>query len=187
MDGGLLAGLSKSIIDIHRLAVILYRRLSLLSLILRLGRSLDDAHLDHLSGVSLLLSLGGLDSSSFLLLLELLFTDLLLLHLVDRLNKNGLVLVKITLSSNVEVMVDVLGDLLSFSILLEESSKNSLASHPDKLSRHTCVSSTLSLTSAVVSALPFGLFHSLDTGSGVHVNLSLHDETITEEFSNVLS
>ena len=137
--------------------------------------------------VSLLLSLGGLNSSGFLLGLEFLFSDLLLLHLVDGLNEDRLVLVEITLGSNVEVMIDILGDFLSFSILLEESSENSLASHPEELSRHTGVSSTLSLTSTGMSALPFSLVHLLDASSGVHVNLSLHDETITVELSNVLS
>ena len=136
--------------------------------------------------VSLFLSLGSLDSSGFLLLFELLFTDLLLLHLVDRLDKNGLVLVEVTLGANIEVMVDILGDLLSLSILLEKSSKDSLTPHPEDLNRHTGVSFTLSLTEAVVSTLPFGLMHSLDAGSRVDVNLSLHDETITLEFSNVL-
>ena len=137
--------------------------------------------------VSLFLSLGSLDSSSFLLLFELLFTDLLLLHLVDSFDKNGLVLVEVTLGSNIEVMIDILGNFLSLSVLPEKSSKDSLTSHPEDFDGHTSVLLSFSLTKAVMSTLSLGLMHSLDAGSRVHVNLSLHDETITEELSNVLS
>ena len=137
--------------------------------------------------VSLLLSFGGLDSSGFLLLFELLFTDLLLLHLVDGLDKNGLVLVEVTLGANVEVMIDILGDLLSLSVFSEESSKNSLTSHPEDLGRHTGGLLTLPFTHTGVSSLSLGLMHSLDAGSRVHMNLSLHDKTISVEFLDVLS
>ena len=98
-----------------------------------LGFVLHKTHLDGLSGVSLLLLLGSLDSSGLSLLGENLLSDLLLLGLVDGLNKNGLVLELVTLGGEVEVMVDILGDLLGLSVLLEESSKNSLSSHPEHL------------------------------------------------------
>lgn len=185
MDGGL--SNSKSVIDTHRHASTEVRSNLSISLSLGLRSLFDDTHLDHLSVVSLLLSLGGLDSSGLLLLLELLFADLLLLHLVDGLNENGLVLVEVTLGANIEVMVDILGDFLSLSVLLEKSSEDSLTSHPEDLDRHTGVLLTLSLTEAVVSALPLGLMHSLDAGSRVHVDVSLQDKTITSELSNVLS
>jgi hypothetical protein len=136
--------------------------------------------------VSLLLSFGGLDSSGFLLFLELLFTDLLLLHLVDRFNKNGLILIEVTLGADVEVMIDILGDLLSLSILLEKSSEYSLTSHPDDFLRHTGAGSTLSLTETVVSTLPLCLSHSSNAGSRVDMHLSLHDKTISVKLSNVL-
>lgn len=102
--------------------------------------------------VSLLLLLGSLDSSSLSLLLELILSDLLVLHLVDSLNENGLVLELVTLRGKIEVMIDILGDFLSLSILLEESSENSLSSHPEDLGRHSCVSGTLSLTETSVSS-----------------------------------
>jgi hypothetical protein len=80
---------------------------------------------------------------------------------VDGLNENGLVLEEITLGSKIEVMVDILGDLLGFSILLEKSSQDSLSSHPENLGRHTGISSSLSLSGTGVSTLPLGLMHSL--------------------------
>ena len=121
------------------------------SVLILLWLGLDDTHGNSLSGISLLLLLSGLNSSCFSLLLELGFSDLLLLHLVDGLNKNGLVLELITLGSEIEVMVDISRDLLGFSVLLEKSSEDSLSSHVKDLNGHSCVSGTLSLTETGVS------------------------------------
>ena len=57
----------------------------------------DDTHSDSLSVVSLGFLLSGLDLSGFSLFFELLFSDLLLLHLVDGFNQDVLVLEEITL------------------------------------------------------------------------------------------
>lgn len=152
-----------------------------------LGGLLDDTHLDGLSVVSLCLLLLSLFSSGLSLSLKLLFTDLLLLHLVDGLNENGLVLEEITLGSKIEVMVDILGDLLGFSIFTEKSTKDSLAAHPKDLDGHTGVLGTLSLTETVVSSLSLGLVNSLATGARVHVNGSLNNESITIQLADVLS
>jgi hypothetical protein len=122
------------------------------SLLLGLWCLLDDTHGNSLSVVSLGFLVSGLDSSGLSLLLELGLSNLLLLHLVDGFNQDGLVLVLVTLGTEIEVMVDILGDLLGFSILLEESSKNSLSSHPEDLGWHSGVSGTLSLTETVVSS-----------------------------------
>ena len=48
-------------------------------------------------------------------------------------------------------MIDILADFLSFSVLLEKSSEDSLSSHPQDLGGHSCVSGTSSLTSALMS------------------------------------
>ena len=113
---------------------------------------LDDTHGDSLSVVSLGLSLSSLDSSSLSLLLKLGLSDFLLLHLVDGLDQHRLVLELVTLRAEIEVMVDILGDLLGLSVLLEESSEDSLSSHPNNLRWHSGVSGTLSLTEASVSS-----------------------------------
>ena len=148
---------------------------------------LDDTHLDILSVLSLLLALGSLLLSSFSLFLELGLADLLLLHLVDGLDKNGLVLVEVTLGGQVEVMEDVLGDFLSLTVLFQKSSEDSLSSHPKDLGWHTGIGGTLSLTVALVATLSLGLMHSLASRAGVHLDLTSHDETILNKFADVLA
>jgi len=128
-----------------------------------LGCFLDDSHGDSLSVVSLLLLGCGLDLSGVFLLSELSLSDLLLLHLVDGFDEDRLVLELVTLGSEVEMMVDIRVDLLCFSILSEESSKNSLSTHPEDLGWHSGVSGSLSLSSSVVSALSLGLVNSTDS------------------------
>ena len=80
--------------------------------------------------VSLGFLLGGLDLSGFSLFLELSFSDLFLLHLVDGFNQDSLVLELVTLGGKVEMMIDVSVDLLGLSIFLEKSSEDSLSTHP---------------------------------------------------------
>ena len=128
--------------------------------------------------VSLFFLLGGLDSSGLTLLSQFLLSLLFCLHLVDCLDQNSLVLKLVTLGCKVEVMVNVLGDLLSLSVLFEKSSENSLSSHPENLGWHSCVSGTLSLTNTSVSSLSLGFVHSLATRARVHMDGSLDDETI---------
>ena len=112
----------------------------------------NDTHSDLLSMVSLALLLSSLDLSSLSLFFEELFSDLLLFHLVDGLDQYVLVLEEVTLGSEVEVMVDILGDLLGLSVLSQKSSKDSLSSHPENLAWHSGVGGTLSLTIAGVSS-----------------------------------
>ena len=112
----------------------------------------NDTHSDLLSMVSLALLLSSLDLSSLSLFFEELFSDLLLLHLVDGLDQHVLVLEEVTLGGEVEVMVDILGDLLGLSVLSQKSSKDSLSSHPENLAWHSGVGGTLSLTIAGVSS-----------------------------------
>ena len=125
------------------------------SVLLGLWGLLNDTHGNSLSVVSLGFLLSSLESSGLSLLLELGLSDLLLLHLVDGLNEHRFVLELVTLGTEVEVMVDILGDLLGLSVLLEKSSEDSLSSHPDDLRRHSCVLGTLSLTITRVSSYNF--------------------------------
>ena len=122
------------------------------SVLLGLWGVLNDTHGNSLSVVSLGFLLSGLESSGLSLFLELGLSDFLLLHSVDRLDQNGFVLELVTLGAEVEVMVDILGDLLGLSVLLEKSSEDSLSSHPEDLGRHSGVLGTLSLTIAGVSS-----------------------------------
>ena len=147
---------------------------------------LDDTHSDSLSVVSLILLFSSLDSSGLSLLLKFLLSLLFGLHLVDRLDQDGLVLELVTLWGQVEVMVDILCDFLWLSILSEQSSKNSLSSHPENLGWHSCVSGTLSLTSTGMSSLSLSFVNSLYSWSWVHLNVLSYDQTILEKFTNVL-
>jgi len=113
---------------------------------------LNDTHGNSLSVVSLGFLFSSLESSCLSLLIEFLLEDLFLLHLVDGLDKNGLVFELVTLSSKVEVMINIGGDLLGLSIFSKESSKNSLSSHPQDLNWHSSVSGTLSFTETIVSS-----------------------------------
>ena len=126
-----------------------------------LGFLFNNTHSHGLLVVSVLLPGGGLEGSGLSLLGEVLLSDLLLLHLVDGLDQHGLVLELVTLGSDVEVVVDILGDLLGLSVLLEQSSQDSLSSHVEHLGWHTGVSGSSSLSLALVSALSLGLVHSL--------------------------
>ena len=148
---------------------------------------LGNTHGDGLSVVSSLLSLGGLLLSGLLLVGELLLSDLLLLHLVDGLNEDGLVLELVTLGGEVEVVVDVGRDLLGLSELLQQSSQDSLSSHPLDLDWKSGVSGSSPLAVSGVSALSLGLVDPLDSGSGVHLDLASHDESILVQLSDVLS
>jgi hypothetical protein len=152
-----------------------------------LGGSNDATELLELLGNTLVLAGGVLGTTSLTLLSELLLTDLLLLHLVDGLDQDSLILELVTLGAEVELMVEILGDLLGIAILAEEATEDSLASHPQNLLGHTGISGTLSLTVTTVAALASGLVEGLDAGAGVHVDLTSHDETILEQLADVLS
>jgi hypothetical protein len=155
------------------------------SLLLR--RLLNNAHLDSLAVVAHSLLIGGLDTSGVSLLGEGGLTDLLLLHLVDGFNEDGLVLEQVTLGAEVEVMVDVLSNLLGIAVLDQEASEDSLAAHPQDLDGHTRVSGTLPLAGAVMSALTLGLLHASDAGTRVHLNLLAHDQTVLHQFADVFA
>ena len=107
---------------------------------------------DQLSVDSLFLPFLILLPSGFSLVSQLLLSDLLLLHLVDGLDQHRLVLELVTLGSQVEVVIDVLGNFLGLSVLLQKSSEDSLSSHPQNLGWHSSVSGTSSLTKTGMSA-----------------------------------
>jgi hypothetical protein len=69
---------------------------------------LEESHLLEFLVDSLLLSDGVLRSSGVLLGLQLLLSDLFLLHLVDGFNQNTLVLELVTLGGQVEVMIAII-------------------------------------------------------------------------------
>ena len=84
-------------------------------------------------------------------------------------------------------MVDVLVDLLSITIFLEETSQNTDSAHPKDVRWHTGLGGTLSFTSALMATLAHSLVVKLDSVARVHGDLTSHDQTILVKLSNVLA
>jgi len=106
---------------------------------------------------------------------------------VNGLHKNVLVLELVTLGSKVQLVVDMLVDLLAFSVFLEQSTENTSSADGENLAWHTSVTGTLSVTSSLMATLALLGFVSLDTGARVHGDLTSDDKTILEKFSDVLA
>lgn len=147
----------------------------------------NTTHLSGLAGNSLVFTLRVLGSTCLTLSVEFSNTDLFSLKLVDGLHKNVLVFELVTLCTEVELVVDVLVDLLGVSVLLEESTENAGSADSKDLGGHTGLSSTLSVTSTLMATLSLLGLVSLNTGTGVHGDLSLNDDTILVELSDVLA
>lgn len=103
------------------------------------------------------------------------------------LDNGSLVLEGVTLGELVKLVVEVLVNLALLSVLGEQSSDDSLSSHPKDLLGHSSVGGTLSLTETGVSAGSLGLGQSSSSGSRVHgVGLS-HNKAVGHELSHLLS
>ena len=72
------------------------------------------------------------------------------LQFVNLLQKDRLILELVTLGQHVQVVVNVLVDLLGISHLLQKTTKDSDASHPQDLEGKTGVGSTSALTNTCV-------------------------------------
>ena len=103
----------------------------------------------------------GLLSSGVLLLVKFFLSGFFGLLLMDVLNQIVLVLELITLGCKIELVVHVLVNLLVISIFLQQSSEDSLSSHPDHLCWHSGVLGSLSFTETVMSSLSPGFVISL--------------------------
>jgi len=147
LGGGLGSGLLGS-----DLSLLVHGGLLLDSLLSGLCGFLDLAHELGLAGNSLLLTDVVLGSAGLSLGGEFGSLDGVLLHLVDGLDQHVLVLELVTLGAEVELVVDVLVDLLGFTVLAEEASQNADSAHPEDVRGHTGIAGTLALTSAVVAA-----------------------------------
>ena len=69
---------------------------------------------------------------------------------MDGLEKYALVLELITLGKHVKVVVDVLVNFLGVAHLLEQTTKDADASHPEDLDGETGVSSTATLSDSYI-------------------------------------
>merc|ERR1719476_116075 len=88
-----------------------------------------------------------------LLLEQSLLFGVFSLILMDEFNQHTLVLVHVTLALEVELVVLFLVDLLSLTVLLQQSTQHTRATHPQDLGWHTSLTGSLSLTSTSVTSL----------------------------------
>ena len=89
--------------------------------------------------------------------------QLLGLGLVNVLHQDTLVLEHVTLRLKVELVVEVLINLTSFTVLPQQATKHTQATHPLHLRRETGLSGTLALTVAGVTTKTLSLVHVANT------------------------
>jgi len=97
------------------------------------------------------------------------------------------VLERVTLAKMVELVVKVLIDFATSTILDEKTAENSETTHPYDLAWHTSISRTLSLSETAVSTNSSCSSELTGAGSGVHGDWLANDEAICDELSDGLS
>ena len=107
--------------------------------------------------------------------------------MVDVLHQDTLCTISVTLGELVEVGIDVLIDLTGSTVLSKKSTKDSDSSHPKKLGGNTGITSTTSLTETSVVASVLGLLSALDTRAGVNGLRLADDETVLNQFADILT
>jgi len=125
-------------------------------------------------------------SSCLCLILEHLCTSLSSLLLVDMLHQDTLVLENITLRLQIELVVHVLIKLVSLAIFGKETTENAHASDPNELHGHTCVSSTLSLTSTGMTTFSTGFNIQSCACPRMNSDRFSDDQTVLDETSNLV-
>jgi len=112
---------------------------------------------------------------------------LLGLGLMDVFNEGTLVLEGVTLTEMVKLMVKVLVDLASGTVLDKKTSENSETAHPHDLAGHTSILCTLPFTKTTMSANSSRLGQGTGTSTGVHRDRFADDEAIGNEFADSLA
>jgi len=140
-----------------------------------------------LASDTLILADGVLVTTSLALSVKFGLADLLGLGLVDSFDQHVLVLVRVTLSTEVQAVVHVLVNFLLVTVLAKQTAENASSAHPQDVTGHASVGSTSAFTSAVVAALSLGLMDRKTARAGVHGGLATHDQAILVELSNVLA
>ena len=126
------------------------------------------------------------EKSAGLLGKQLLLLVLTLL-LVDLLDQHTLGLVTVTLGQSVEVGIHMLVDLSSLTVLSQQSTKHTNATHPEKLLGDTGVHGTTALSVTSVVATSLGVVTNMHTGAGVHQLVLAHNQTVLDELTDVLA
>merc|ERR1719457_412266 len=125
-------------------------------------------------------------SAGFGLITELLASLLLSFLLVNIFHQHTFVLEHVTFGFHVQLVVQMKVYLLLLSILAQKSSQNSHAVHPDHLLWHTSIRCTMSLAKSLMTSLPFRFQVSSCPCTTVHHLWLPDDQTIFDEFSDVL-
>lgn len=112
---------------------------------------------------------------------------LLGLLLVNVFHEDTLVLEHITLALHVQIVVQMTIDFLAVAVLLQQTAEHTLALHPHKLGGHTSVRCTLALTETAVATLATCLGVLAHTIAGMHHDRLLDDQTILDQFADVLT
>ena len=112
-------------------------------------------------------------------------TDLLSLGLVDVFHQDTLVLETVTLGLEVKVVIQVLVDLTSFSVLGKKTTEDTHTTHPDDLAAHTGIGSTLSLTMAHMATVTLGSSTLENTETRLRDLGLADDETVLDELTDV--
>merc|ERR1712150_34852 len=152
-----------------------------------LGEVLE--HLGMLCGLALFpttTSFAHLRPAGLGLVAEHLGASVLNLLLVDMFHEDTLVLEHVSLGFHVQGVVQVSVDLFGFSVFFEKTTKHSHASHPQHLDWHTGISGTLPLSLSSMTTLPTSDGVLPYSGTGVNGHWLSDDETILDQFTDVL-
>lgn len=131
--------------------------------------------------------LTNLGTLGFGLIAQHLGAGLLRLPLVDVLDQDTLVLEHVTLRTHVQVVVQVTVDFLRLTVLLQQTTQHTHTVHPEQLLGHTGIGRTLSLTITAVATLAASDRVFAHTVTRVDHHRLLDDQTILDQFANVLS
>ena len=125
--------------------------------------------------------------SGFLLGFKLFCLYLLCLFLEDRLHQHCFVFELVTLWCQIKFVINCSVDLLCGSVLFQQTPEDSLPSNPQYFCWHSAFSGTPSLsgTSVPTKSLCSKMF--AGSSPGMDFLLSLHDESIFDEFANKYS
>merc|ERR1712189_110810 len=125
--------------------------------------------------------------TSLSLVAQLLASLLLSLLLMNVFHQNSLVFEHITLGLHVQVVVQMKIDLFLLSVFSQESPEDTHTVHPHYFLWHPSICCTMAFTKSLMTSLPLSLQVSSGASTTVHNLRLLDDQTIFDQFPNILS
>merc|ERR1712198_468308 len=126
-------------------------------------------------------------TTSLSLITQLFASLLLSLLLMNVFHQNSFVFEHITLGLHVQVMVQMKIDLLLLSIFSQKSSEYTHTVHPHYLLWHPSIGCTMAFTKSLMTSLSLCLQVSSGASTTVHNLWLLDDQTIFDQFPDILS